>query len=113
MKVGGRYSKKESTDIHIFTEMTDHVARFRVVDPWGNESEVEVKHGELKGMKATDKEPRAILDSGLVSTLGLSNFKGLCEERCKSEALHALYEHYQQPLAPKYFCFGLLTYWAV
>ena len=110
LKVGGRYSRKDSTDIHIFAAMTDHVARFRVIDPWGNESEVEVKHGDLKGMKATEKEAPTILDSGLVAALGLSSFKGLYEERCKSEALHALYEHYQQPLAPKsmFFWFGYI-----
>ena len=101
LKVGARYSKKDCTDTHVFEEMTDHVARFRVVDPWGNEKEVEVKHADLKGMKATDKMPPTILDEGLVATLGLSSFKGLHEESCKSEVLHALYEHYHQPLGLK------------
>ena len=101
LKVGARYSKKDCTDIHVFEEMTDHVARFRVVDPWGNEKEVEVKHADLKGMKATDKRPPTILDEGLVASLGLSSFKGLHEASCKSEVLHALYEHYQQPLGLK------------
>ncbi|CAE7236417.1 unnamed protein product [Symbiodinium sp. CCMP2456] len=103
LKVGGRYSRKDCTDIHVFEAMTDHVARFRVVDPWGQEKEVEVLHADLKGMKATEKMPPTILDQGLVATLGLSSFKGLY-----SEVSHALYEHYQQPfgLKPKSLSVG-------
>ena len=36
--VGDRYFKKDSADIHIITQMSDHVARFHVVDPWGNQT---------------------------------------------------------------------------
>ena len=65
--------KRQDEQFYAFESLTSEAATFSYVDLLGSKKQIEVKYGELKQFRPTEKSPPVLLNAAWVSSLMLEN----------------------------------------